>query len=260
MLCVPIDVDPDAKLVQHDISLRYAIMKSRCFKRGSTLQELIAMSHVKFSPVIYGTFLAQSTIGQRCTNSCISGDHFENRWDSISGSFWEEGVQACQRRSEDEVDMDGCLLGLFGVNMPFLYGGGHQAFIRLQQEIRKSSDDESILAGGYLSTPCLDLPLPNTMFASSSAKFAYCKDVVSIKPKWLHSSRYLLTNRGRSVEMSIYRLPDEYGTALSSQLVTGRKWRNGGDPTARPWVHCVVNHHVERRLLRLTTDRELHHY
>lgn len=37
-------------------------------------------------------------------------------------------------------------MGLFGVNMPPLYGEGIIAFYRLQLEILKDSDDESILA------------------------------------------------------------------------------------------------------------------
>lgn len=41
-----------------------------------------------------------------------------------------------------------CLLGLFGISMPLLYGKGSKAFVRLQEEIMKSSHDTSILAWG----------------------------------------------------------------------------------------------------------------
>lgn len=37
-------------------------------------------------------------------------------------------------------------MGLFGVNMPLLYGEGPKAFRRLQEEIIKESNDQSILA------------------------------------------------------------------------------------------------------------------
>jgi hypothetical protein len=46
-------------------------------------------------------------------------------------------------RIEDEAY---CLLGLFGVNMPLLYGEGYKAFVRLQHEITKETSDQSILA------------------------------------------------------------------------------------------------------------------
>ena len=51
------------------------------------------------------------------------------------------------RRATSRVeDVACCMLGLFDVNMPLLYGEGHEAFMRLQLEIIKTSDDESILA------------------------------------------------------------------------------------------------------------------
>jgi hypothetical protein len=46
-------------------------------------------------------------------------------------------------RVEDEAY---CLLGLFGVNMPLLYGEGRKAYLRLQEEIIKQSEDQSIFA------------------------------------------------------------------------------------------------------------------
>jgi len=39
-----------------------------------------------------------------------------------------------------------CLLGIFKVNMPLLYGEGDKAFIRLQEEIMKTSEDRSLFA------------------------------------------------------------------------------------------------------------------
>jgi hypothetical protein len=45
-----------------------------------------------------------------------------------------------------------CLLGLFDVNMPLLYGEGSSAFTRLQIEIANRTDDDSIFAWeGYAS-------------------------------------------------------------------------------------------------------------
>ena len=44
------------------------------------------------------------------------------------------------------------LMGLFGVNMPLLYGeGGYKAFQRLQQEILRCPDDESLLRGTVIT-------------------------------------------------------------------------------------------------------------
>lgn len=46
-------------------------------------------------------------------------------------------------RLEDEAY---CLLGIFQVNMPMLYGEGKNAFRRLQEEIIKQSDDQTLFA------------------------------------------------------------------------------------------------------------------
>ena len=48
-------------------------------------------------------------------------------------------------RLEDEAY---CLVGLFNVNMPTIYGEGRQAFQRLQHEIMKQSIDTSLFAWG----------------------------------------------------------------------------------------------------------------
>jgi hypothetical protein len=39
-----------------------------------------------------------------------------------------------------------CLLGIFDINMPLLYGEGEKAFMRLQEEIFRATDDHSLLA------------------------------------------------------------------------------------------------------------------
>ena len=42
-------------------------------------------------------------------------------------------------------------MGIFGVNMPLLYGEGDKAFVRLQEEILKQTADQSILVWRSLS-------------------------------------------------------------------------------------------------------------
>ena len=54
---------------------------------------------------------------------------------------------ASNRQTTRPEDQAYCLLGLLDVNMPLLYGeGGEKAFVRLQQELIRQSDDESIFA------------------------------------------------------------------------------------------------------------------
>jgi hypothetical protein len=53
---------------------------------------------------------------------------------------------ASKRETTRVEDTAYCLMGLFGVNMLPLYGEGRKAFMRLQLEILRMSDDESIFA------------------------------------------------------------------------------------------------------------------
>jgi len=53
---------------------------------------------------------------------------------------------ASKRTTTREEDIAYCLMGLFDVNMPLLYGEGQKAFYRLQKAILEISSDHSILA------------------------------------------------------------------------------------------------------------------
>lgn len=54
-----------------------------------------------------------------------------------------------QRRTTRVEDEAYCLMGLFDVDMPLIYGEGRKAFSRLQQEILDRSQDQSIFAWAY---------------------------------------------------------------------------------------------------------------
>ncbi|KAI2639152.1 HET-domain-containing protein [Hypomontagnella submonticulosa] len=56
---------------------------------------------------------------------------------------------AASRETTRVEDRAYSLLGLLEVNMPLLYGEGHKAFLRLQEEVVKSRNDDSLLAWGY---------------------------------------------------------------------------------------------------------------
>ncbi|KAM0818389.1 hypothetical protein AB5N19_04199 [Seiridium cardinale] len=58
------------------------------------------------------------------------------------------------RRTTRKEDITYCLLGIFSVNMPMLYGEGMRAFTRLQEETMKNSNDLTLFIWqGYASSP-----------------------------------------------------------------------------------------------------------
>ncbi|KAF5340091.1 hypothetical protein D9758_013177 [Tetrapyrgos nigripes] len=120
---------------------------SRWFKRGWTLQELLAPSYVVFLDqewVKLGTRWNLRDVVSAITS--IPTRVFENG--DIDGfSIAQRMSWAAYRETTRAEDQAYCLLGIFGVNIPPIYGeGAAKAFMRLQQEIIKISDDRSIFA------------------------------------------------------------------------------------------------------------------
>jgi hypothetical protein len=68
---------------------------------------------------------------------------------------------AAHREVTKEEDTAYCLLGLFDVNMPLLYGEGtHKAFLRLQEEMFKRGSDQTIfLFTNYAGSESNYIPL-----------------------------------------------------------------------------------------------------
>ena len=93
-----------------------------------------------------------------------------------------------------------CLLGIFDVNMPMLYGEGPKAFMRLQEEIIKTSNDLSIFAFPYGTAshgPYLDLSQPYCdLFATSPRNFIGCGHLVDMETDVHWNDAFALTNKG----------------------------------------------------------------
>jgi hypothetical protein len=112
---------------------------------------------------------------------------------------------ASRRITTRAEDMSYCLLGIFNVNMPLLYGEGERAFIRLQEEILKTCSDDSILAWGldaeayYPLVPNLEQSSSHSPILASSPKdFACCGNVVCATER---DSSFNMTNLGLEIEL-----------------------------------------------------------
>lgn len=102
---------------------------------------------------------------------------------------------AAKRQTTRVEDKAYSLLGLFGVNMPLLYGEGHKAFLRLQEEIIKSSNDDSIFAWDFVEDFEHKL-YKNQVFAPSPRYFSWwlpakekemkLRSFSSVPRPWLH--------------------------------------------------------------------------
>ncbi|KAF5344913.1 hypothetical protein D9758_011561 [Tetrapyrgos nigripes] len=121
---------------------------SRWFKRGWTLQELVAPQNAVFLDkdwVRIGTRWTLCDVVSAITS--IPVEVFEGGRDINTYSVAQRMSWAALRETTRAEDQAYSLMGIFGVSMPPIYGeGGVKAFMRLQQEIIKISDDRSIFA------------------------------------------------------------------------------------------------------------------
>jgi len=126
-----------------------SLRQSRWFTRGWTLQELLAPRHVQFYDQqwnLRGIKSEQPTRGILSRITHIDEDILLD-CDLVSEvSVAQRMSWASQRKTTKPEDMAYCLMGIFGVRMPVVYGGGENTFIRLQEEIIKDLDELSILA------------------------------------------------------------------------------------------------------------------
>jgi hypothetical protein len=178
--------------------------RSRWFTRGWTLQELIAPKEVIFVDKHWkplGTRISLKQDIQRITKvaySVLDGGSLDTITAAAKMS-WASGRETT--RSEDIAY---CLLGLFDVNMPLLYGEGKEkAFIRLQEEFLKNSDDESIFAWCTSQEEAQEKPYWS-LLASTPNHFEHCQNVEKTRFMSRREGQpTMITNRGIRVEMSL---------------------------------------------------------
>ncbi|KAJ6083029.1 hypothetical protein N7467_007164 [Penicillium canescens] len=103
---------------------------------------------------------------------------------------------ASTRETTRAEDRAYCLMGIFNVNMPLLYGEGDNAFIRLQEEIMKNSNDETLFAwesnGVSKKKPC-------GLLARSPKDFANSGDIFPISVS-KDAMPFTATNRGVRIQ------------------------------------------------------------
>lgn len=113
-------------------------------------------------------------------------------------------------RPPDQKDVAYCLMGLFSVNMPMLYGECEKAFLRLQEEIMKQSDDQSIFAW---TDPDASRDSLHGLLAPSPAMFAGCANILPYQD-WEPRQPYTMTNRGLQIELPLMKEDDDIYVAV----------------------------------------------
>jgi len=197
--------------------------KSRWFTRGWTLQEMLAPRKVIFydqwwvdlgdrekhaEQISKITGIAEGAL--RTDQSYMVEDNKFGSYCVATRMSW-----ASARQTTRAEDMAYCLLGIFNINMPLLYGEGDRAFRRLQEEIIRKIDDDSILAWalspedrfpsplGLLEKDALFHKTEDVDFLARSPKdFTDCADLTRAT---VPSSLFTLTNTGLQIQLPIVK-------------------------------------------------------
>jgi hypothetical protein len=121
---------------------------------------------------------------------------------------------ASRRSTTRKEDLAYCLLGIFNVNIPLLYGEGHKAFQRLQEEIIKQTNDQTLFAWGFgLSQPpeiAIDRIGPYSYLATSPSDFECCHDMVTYDSLTKGRTRsFEVTKKGLCIDIDLVIFENE---------------------------------------------------
>ncbi|KAI1262331.1 heterokaryon incompatibility protein-domain-containing protein [Xylariaceae sp. FL1019] len=176
--------------------------RSRWFTRGWTLQELLAPKLM--------TFFSQEwrRLGDRSdpwllpiisNATLIEVPYLTGHSQLNMASVAKKMSWLSRRETTREEDIAYCMLGIFEVNMPLLYGEGMRAFLRLQEEIIKISSDHSLFCWSFdesVPSNWVSILAPTPHVFRKSAEYVR-KDLLD--PLTVYS----MTNLGLSIQLPI---------------------------------------------------------
>lgn len=179
--------------VSSETSFETQFAASRWFTRGWTLQELIAPSRTIFFSRTWGESGSLKDLApavSSITNIPLVLLYGETRVTSYSAA--RRMSWASRRKTTRIEDEAYCLLGIFGVNMPLLYGEREGAFRRLQQEILQSSNDLSLFAWDQTRADGSDWhPGSHSAFGAPSEQTQSEGRLLAKSPAFFASSGYI---------------------------------------------------------------------
>jgi hypothetical protein len=188
-------------------SNHWAFAQCRWFTRGWTLQELIAPESIEFYDE------AWKLVGNKAELCDLLADVTRISKDVLRGTESLQtipvGVRmawAANRETTRVEDRAYCLLGIFDINMPMLYGEGSKAFIRLEQEVAKETNDMSLFAWQQQSHTGMTAKGASTqifrgIFAESPDEFSKCDKInKDYGSPFQFSGAFTMTNNGLFIE------------------------------------------------------------
>ncbi len=221
--------------------------RSRWFQRGWTLQELIAPNTVYFFDACWSHLGEKRQLEKDLEEiTKIDADVLRQPQSLYTKSIARRMSWASARKTTRIEDIAYSLIGVFNVNMPLLYGEGGKAFIRLQEEIMRSTYDHSLFAWNpYYSDFSWGInhsmgegPVVGTgLLARHPAAFRESANVI---PRSTKTEPYAMTNRGLRLNLRLLRTDSENRVTPHSQthlaVLQCSSWNDFGTAVAIPVI------------------------
>jgi hypothetical protein len=199
------DVDVDGRTEINSGTIDQQIRKSLWFTRGWTLQELLAPRKLSFFSK-QGTHLGFKEDKKHLVSEITGIDqrYLDRRKNIRSASIAERMSWMRNRVTTRTEDMAYCLLGIFNIHMALLYGEGQGAFRRLQEEIIRVVNDQTIFCWSHRSPMVpknwASILAPHPAAFQSSMNF--CRNQLQAKD----TVSYDFTNAGLAIELPIIHM------------------------------------------------------
>jgi hypothetical protein len=178
-----------------DPTFEQAFTKARWFTRGWTLQELLAPRDVQFFAKDWSLVGAKADMVDSISDITGIERGFLRGAELGLASVAKRMSWASDRATTRIEDQAYCLLGIFDVFMPLLYGEGRHAFHRLQEEIMRRTNDQSLICWGYTS-PDRRTDFPSVgFFARTPWAFSQSRNIVPY-PQWPNETPWDITAKG----------------------------------------------------------------
>ena len=176
----------------NDLPFQRTFGASRWFTRGWTLQELLAPEHVFFYDKDWKKLGSKAELSEIIAAiTRINEQALTRPWSLPTFSIAARMSWASARNTTREEDLAYCLLGLFGINIPLLYGEGSRAFRRLQEELTRTDTDESLFVHNG-----------HNMLADQPSDFSRSGSIVPVEGSW-RPQPFTTTSVGLHVQISL---------------------------------------------------------
>ncbi|TLD18572.1 hypothetical protein PspLS_10157 [Pyricularia sp. CBS 133598] len=196
------------------------VKNSKWFTRGWTLQELIAPKRVIFFNKEWLCLGTRTTLEEEiCEATGMDGHHLilatshtKEEWLSLGNqpTVATKMSWVASRKTTKPEDRAYCMLGIFGINMPLLYGeGGQRAFLRLQEEIIRTSNDQTIFCwrrereGKLVPEGWTSLLAPTPELYADLPHYVRHNTSIQVQGEWSRPRTYSMTNAGLRISLPI---------------------------------------------------------